>query len=107
LLQYHSHKIYLHNFSNFDATFLFNKLAESGDITPIIHKDRIITISLNFSKQETSRIYTIHFRDSYQILLASLRKLDKIFGVDTQKGIFPHKFVNANNLNYVGAVPGF
>jgi hypothetical protein len=49
--------------------------------------------------------YTIHFRDSYQILNASLRKLCKSFNVENQKGIFPRKFPNINNLNYIGNVP--
>jgi hypothetical protein len=82
-------------------------LAKAGLITTIIHKGRIINIALNFSKAETSRAYTLHFRDSYQILLASLRKLANCFEVDTHKGIFPHRFVNVNNLNYTGKVPPF
>ena len=49
----------------------------------------------------------ISFRDSYQILLAGLKKLGDSFKVQTQKTIFPYNFVNSNNLNYKGNVPEF
>jgi hypothetical protein len=29
-VKYHSHKVYLHNFSNFDSAILFNKLVAFG-----------------------------------------------------------------------------
>lgn len=49
--------------------------------------------------------YSIHFRDSYQILNSSFRKLCKSFNIINQKGIFPYKFANLNNLNYNGHIP--
>ena len=105
-IKYKSFKIYLHNFANFDAIFLLKILNKVGIVTPIIHKGRIITVSLAFSKKTESRFYRVYFRDSYQILQAILNKLAKFFGVD-QKGIFPHKFVTETNLNYIGPVPAF
>jgi len=76
---------------------------------PIINKGRIISVSLTFNIKETlkSKFYKIEFRDSLQLLLMSLRKLAISFGVDMQKGIFPHRFVTCENLNYVGSVPSF
>lgn len=38
-------------------------------------------------------------------MLVNLRKLAKVFGVDTQKGFFPYSFVNENNLDYIGPIP--
>jgi hypothetical protein len=38
-------------------------------------------------------------------LLSSLIKLCKSFNVKNPKSIFPHLFVNENNLNYIGPVP--
>jgi len=105
--KYHSHMIYIHNFANFDAVFLLKELTKHGIVDPIIHKGRIVTVSLTFSNQKDSRSYTIHFRDSYQLLLSSLSKLAINFKVNTLKGIFPHRFVNYNNLNYIGPVPTF
>lgn len=47
----------------------------------------------------------IHFRDSQQLLINSLKNLAICFGVETQKSFFPYTFVNENNLNYIGNVP--
>jgi len=105
--KYHSHMIYIHNFANFDAVFLLKELTKHGIVDPIIHKGRIVTVSLTFSNQKDSRSYTINFRDSYQLLLSSLSKLGINFKVNTIKGIFPHRFVKFNNLNYIGPVPSF
>jgi DNA polymerase type B, organellar and viral len=49
--------------------------------------------------------YSLQFKDSYLILLDSLAKLTKGFGVETLKSIFPFSFVNENNLDYRGEVP--
>lgn len=103
--KYHSHMIYIHNFSNFDGVFLLKELTKHGIVDPIIHKGRIVTVSLTYSNKTDSRCYTIHFRDSYQILMSSLSKLAINFKVQTLKGIFPHRFVNYSNLNYIGPVP--
>lgn len=69
-------------------------LAELGICKPIIHHDRIISIQFKLNE------YIITFKDSQQLLIASLAKLGKSFGVETQKGIFPYSFVNENNLEY-------
>jgi len=52
--------------------------------------------------------YTIIFRESYQLLPASLRKLCKSFNVLVAKGFFPHTFINNKTediLNYIGKYP--
>lgn len=51
--------------------------------------------------------YKLTFRDSLLLLLSSLKKLGKIFKVEQQKEIFPHRFVTPDNLNYIGVVPAF
>jgi DNA polymerase type B, organellar and viral len=99
--KYDNYKIYIHNMAGFDANFLLKILTELGDIKPIIHHGQLISINFKFNN------YIIVFRDSLKILLASLRKLAKVFGVDTQKSIFPYSFVNENNLDYIGPVPDF
>jgi len=105
--KYHSHMIYIHNFSNFDGVFLLKELTKHGIVDPIIHKGRIVTVSLTYSNKTDSRSYTIHFRDSYQLLMSSLSKLAINFKVQTLKGIFPHRFVKYNNINYIGPIPSF
>jgi hypothetical protein len=100
--KYHNHKIYLHNFSKFDAIFLLSVITElSEKVTPIIRNGQFINLTLEFANR-----YKLYFRDSLLILPGSLRNLAKNFDVEN-KGIFPYKFVNNEliNLNYVGATP--
>jgi alkyl sulfatase BDS1-like metallo-beta-lactamase superfamily hydrolase len=89
---------------NLNFYFILKHLVKLGNVTPIIHNGRIISINLNFGKDLE---YRLQFKDSYLILLNSLSKLTKGFGVETLKSIFPFLFVNENNLNYIGQVPEF
>ncbi len=88
LRKYKNYKVYIQNFAKFDSIFLLKYLTKIGIVDPLIHNGRIISIKF------TNNNYTIHFRDSYQILQASLRKLCKSFNIENQKGIFPYKFAN-------------
>jgi DNA polymerase type B, organellar and viral len=102
--KYNSSNIYIHNLAKFDIIFLLKYLVKLGSVKPIIHNQRIISIILNYGKNYE---YKINFKDSYLILLSSLRNLCKSFKVNSPKSIFPHLFVNENNLNYIGLVPDF
>nr|AWX52937.1 hypothetical protein [Lactarius sp. (in: basidiomycete fungi)] len=102
--KYNGFNIYIHNMAKFDIIFLLKYLVNLGNVQPIIHNGRIISINLNFGKDLE---YRLQFKDSFLLLLASLSKLTKGFGVVTQKSIFPYLFVNENNLNYMGEVPDF
>jgi DNA polymerase type B, organellar and viral len=110
--KYKGFKIYLHNFANFDSVFLLNTLTQLGFCKTIVNKGRLISVTLNFvlnNEMDNKKInvYSLDFRDSLQLLLMSLSKLAKAFGVGVQKGVFPHRFVNSDNLNYIGEVPAF
>jgi hypothetical protein len=102
--KYNGYNVYMHNMAKFDIIFLLKHLLKLGNVSPIIHNGRIISINLNFGKNLE---YRLQFKDSYLILLASLAKLTKGFMVKTLKTIFPFLFVNENNLNYIGNVPEF
>jgi DNA polymerase type B, organellar and viral len=102
--KYNGFSVYIHNMAKFDIIFLLKHLVKLGDVKPIIHNGRIISINLNFGKDLE---YRLQFKDSYLILLASLAKFTKGFGVETQKSVFPFLFVNEDNLNYIGKVPNF
>jgi hypothetical protein len=99
--KYDNYKIYIHNMAGFDSIFLLKILVGLGTIKPIIHHGELISINFKFKN------YIVIFRDSLKLLIVSLRKLAKVFGVDNQKGIFPYNFVNENNLDYVGPIPDF
>jgi len=91
-----NYKVYIINLSGFDAIFLLKILTSLGLCNPIIHHDRIISIGFSLNG------YVVQFRDSQQLLIASLAKLGKAFGVSVIKTIFPHNFVNENYLDYIG-----
>jgi hypothetical protein len=84
--KYNGYNVYIHNLAKFDIIFLLKHLVKFGNVTPIIHNGRIISINLNYGKNLE---YRLQFKDSYLMLLASLAKLTKGFMVDIQKSIFP------------------
>nr|YP_009715275.1 hypothetical protein [Russula subnigricans]QGK88081.1 hypothetical protein [Russula subnigricans] len=102
--KYNGYKIYVHNLAKFDVIFLLKYLVKLGLVDPIIHNGRIISINLNYGKNNE---YNLQFKDSYLILLASLVDLTKGFNVKTLKSVFPYLFTNENNFNYEGKVPHF
>lgn len=99
--KYNGYNVYIHNLANFDIIFLLKYLVKLGNVHPVIHNGKIININFNYGD------YQIQFRDSYLLLLNSLRKLCDSFKVENPKSIFPHLFVSENNLNYNGNVPDF
>jgi hypothetical protein len=104
--KYHNYKIYIHNFSFFDAIFLLRIFSELTifPIKPIMRDGRIIDLKLSFDFNNTK--FSLFFRDSYLLLPSSLRKLAINFNVEN-KGNFPYAFVNDINipLDYIGLVP--
>jgi hypothetical protein len=104
LRKYNGYKVYVHNLAKFDIIFLLKYLVKLGNLDPVIHNDRIISVKINFGKNNE---YQIEFKDSYLLLLKSLAELTKGFGVDILKSVFPYLFVNENNLDYIGEVPEF
>ena len=102
--KYNGYKVYIHNMAKFDIIFLLKYIVKIASLQPVIHNGRIISLLINFGKDNK---YKIEFKDSYLLLLSSLAKLTKGFGVDTLKSIFPFLFVNENNMDYIGPVPDF
>jgi len=104
--KYHNYKVYLHNFSFFDAIFILRIFSELTifPIKPIMREGRIIDLKFLFEFNNTK--FNLFFRDSYLLLPSSLRKLAINFNVEN-KGVFPYAFVNDINipLNYKGVVP--
>jgi hypothetical protein len=102
--KYDGFKIYAHNLAKFDIIFLFKYLLKLATIKPIIHSGKIISLTVNYGENGG---YQIEFKDSLLLLLSSLDSLSKSFKVEDKKFIFPHLFVNENNLDYIGNVPAF
>src|SRR5690606_41936719 len=104
--EFDKYKIFIHNLSNFDGIFLLKQLMDNYIVEPIINDGRIISIKISAeSIDDNKKMMTLTFLDSYQMLPASLKSLTNAFDTNTKKDIFPHSFVNENNLNYIGEVP--
>jgi DNA polymerase type B, organellar and viral len=101
--KYNGYNVYMHNMAKFDIIFLFKYLLKLGLVKPVIHNNKIILIDFKFGPNNK---YNLKFKDSLLLLLNSLNKLCKSFKVNNSKTIFPIFFVNENNLNYIGNVPG-
>jgi len=100
--KYNGYKVYIHNMANFDIIFLLKYIVKVATLKPVIHNGRIISLTINYGNNNE---YQIQFKDSYLLLLSSLMKLSKSFGVLNPKSLFPFNFVNKDNLNYIGDVP--
>lgn len=100
--KYNYYKVYAHNMAKFDLIFLLKYLVKLGNIKPIIHNGKFISVTIAYGDDNQ---YNIEFKDSILLLLYSLDSLCRSFKIDEGKSIFPHLFVNENNLDYIGDVP--
>lgn len=115
--KYDYYKVYVHNFSYFDAIFIIDTLSRLGEVKPIIRDNKIIKLIFIFTientqennKKNTGRKYRIIFYDSFLLLPASLKNLSMSFNIENKKTIFPFNFINQENLNfaYDSDVPGY
>ena len=53
--KYDYYKIYVHNFSYFDAIFILDCLTMLGDVKPVIRDNKILKLSLSYN-------YKLYFR---------------------------------------------
>jgi DNA polymerase type B, organellar and viral len=69
---------------------------------------KVISINLSSkNKNKKAKKQKLFIKDSLKLLPLSLEKLIKGFNIDTKKLLFPYRFVNKNNLNYIGSIPSF
>ena len=104
---------YCHNLGGFDVFYIlkvltiFNEGVESKDDEYKLNwvfRDSTV-LKLTISKDVDGHKRTLTICDSLARLDKSLDKLAKSFNVETQKGVFPHKFSTKANLFYVGDTP--
>jgi DNA polymerase type B, organellar and viral len=112
--KYHNFIFYCHNFGRYDCIFLYNILAKANinkgfeyyKLETTIRDDVIIQLTIKIKPDKDKHRYIkINIVDSLNLLNNSLDKLTKDFNVDIKKSIFPHSFVNRDNLNYIGNMP--
>jgi hypothetical protein len=95
--------VYAHNLSKFDGIFIMKYLMSFGEVKPLLHNDKLISIRLRVNiKGHKNK--TIIFKDSFLMLPHSLRELCNSFKVVASKGYFPFLL---NDLNYKGLFPEY
>lgn len=108
--KYFDYKIYVHNFSYFDAIFMLDTLSKLGTLKPLTRGGKILQLKLSFNTfdnagKSNKKKGNITFYDSYLLLPSGLDALSKSFNIENKKTFFPFSFINDNELNYSGAVP--
>jgi hypothetical protein len=89
-----------HNGAGYDNKFILKWCLEHGmhKPEPYIRQGSRITY-MYFDR------FHLRFIDTYHFLLQPLRKLPETYGVDCEKGHFPHLFNTPKNQNYIGPIP--
>ena len=102
--KYAGKHIYIHNSSEFDMIFLYSYIINyfGNTVKPIIKDGKFINLEVEYGNATR---YKVYFKDSLLLLPYSLDKLSKTFNEKHIKDMFPHDFVNKDNLNCVGIVP--
>ena len=92
---------YAHNLGRFYSIFILRSLITNKkiNITPLWKDNTILSLKLELNK------FKITLLDSLQLIPGSLENILNSFDCSIQKGNFPYKFVNKNNLNYIGDKP--
>jgi len=86
-----------HNSSGYDSRLLFEVATKvmKDPPEPLFKNTRIMRMSLS----------KCIFQDSMYHLMDSLKSLGKGFGLEAEKGYFPHLFSTLGNLEYNGPIP--
>jgi hypothetical protein len=97
--KYNNYQVYIHNFSLFDAIFLFKyilALDKQGYLIEILKReDKFIKITIG-KELSRDRYFEIALFDSYLLLPSSLSTLSETFGV---AGKLTHNILNHSNAN--------
>lgn len=94
--------LYAHNLGRFDSIFILNSLSKTGfDVNASWAENDILYIKI----RDKERKLTVKLKDSIKMVPTSLDKMLKTFNCSINKGLFPHKFVCKDNLNYIGPKP--
>lgn len=101
-IKYHNYRFFAHNLGGYDGLLILPLLLKLvGDNLKILkaRDGEILKITVNMKKAK------FHFQDSLRLLPSNLEQLALSWETPTVKGKFPYRFVNANNLDYVGPPP--
>lgn len=99
--------VYAHNLSSFDGVFLLNHLIPYGEVKPLYHNGRLMSIKIKLNTIAGGGGYegkTIIFKDSYLLFPYPLRNLCEALSIKVLKSYFPFRL---NNINFIGRLPSF
>jgi len=97
-----SYTLYAHNLGRFDSVFILKSLGTAGyKLNGKWRENDLISLKIT----DIHRKLNVKLLDSLKLLPESLDKLLITYGCTINKGMFPHKFINKNNLNYIGPKP--
>lgn len=98
--------LYVHNLGRFYGIILIKELAKLNyKIYALWNWNYNALLKIKISDLEIKQSITI--MDRINLLPQSLDKLLEKFNCSLSKGVFPHLFLNSNNLIYVGKIPAF
>lgn len=86
-----------HNSGAYDIFFILKWIVE--------HKAKIPDISFDGARVITMNTFNLYFKDSFKFWPMALSNIPSRFGLEGQKGFFPHKFNIRKNQTYVGEPP--
>lgn len=95
--------VYVHNLSRFDKFFIRSILYKEFKVSDKYKDINILWMKLSIKID--NKVYSLTLKDSILLIQGSLRELGEKYNVDTLKSDFPYKFVNKNNLDYIGDKP--
>ena len=97
-----NYTLYAHNLGRFDSVFILKSLAKAGyEFNAKWQENDILSVKI----YDKERNLTIKLMDSIKLIPNSLEKILISYGCTINKGLFPHKFINKDNLNYIGPKP--
>ncbi len=102
--KYAGYTLYAHNFNKFDSAFIFRILNKKYKISNIIPRNTGL-LCFTVTHKISNKVIRIKITDSITLLPSSLAVLGSSFNVDVTKDVFPHDFINENNLDYIGDFP--
>jgi len=98
---------YFHNLARFDSRFILEALGRMQNVkVDLSGRDMNNIFKIRISKKINNRYIHVVFLDSYYQLSFKLETLGKKFNTLVQKQVFPYRYVNKDNLFYIGKLPG-
>lgn len=90
-----------HNMKGYDGHFVLSYLTKTGRCPDVLmNGSKIMRLTIKSEKKKTIKLI-----DSFNFIPMRLANFPKTFGVEEQKGYFPHRFNQEANEDYEGKWP--